>query len=420
MTEPLQAWLDRLERRTPESQIRLGLDRVRAVLNALPERRPRCPVITVAGTNGKGSVVAMLEAIYCAAGYRTFAYTSPHLLHFGERIRVNAQPTDPAAVAEALARVERYRQSTELTYFEHVTLAALVVAASVRPDVVLLEVGLGGRLDAVNAIDPDVSVITSIGLDHVEWLGGTRRSIAAEKAGIARPGKPLIVGERRPPRGWVSDLDASGAELWLAGRDFRWRRAGRSLRLSAGEAVLDLPPPALAGAHQWGNAACAVMAARALAARLPVSDRALCQGLQAVQLAGRLQCIPGQPEIWLDVAHNAQAARVLSAALSAESKTTTAVFNALAGKDIPAIGKTLAGDFERWLVPALRGDRTRDSGEVADALRHAPVGSAVETVESVGEALKIALAATPPEGRVVIFGSFRTVAEAWPMIQQRN
>lgn len=420
MTESLQVWLDRLERRTPESRIRLGLDRVRAVLDRLPGGRPECPVITVGGTNGKGSVVAMLEAIYRASGYRTLAYTSPHLFSFTERIRIDGGAADPAILVRALDEVERHRGKVELTYFEHVTLAALVIAAWARPDVVVLEVGLGGRLDAVNVIDPDVSVITSIGLDHMEWLGGTRRSIAREKAGIARPGRPLIVGERRPPPGWIDDLEASGAELQLAGRDFRWRRAGRQLRLTMTDVVLDLSPPALAGRPQWGNAACSVVAVRALARRLPVPDDALSRGLRQVSLPGRVQRIPGRPEIWLDVAHNAQAARVLAAALGAQKRPSTAVFSALAGKDVRAIGKALAGRIDRWLVPALTGDRSRDAGELAQSLRDLPVGAAVETVESVPEALRIALAITPPEGRIVVFGSFRTVAAAWPMIQQRE
>jgi dihydrofolate synthase/folylpolyglutamate synthase len=416
----LQVWLDRLERRTPESRIQLGLERVHALLDRLPAARPRCPVITVGGTNGKGSVVAMLEAIYRAAGYRTLAYTSPHLLCFGERVRIDGRPADEMRIAEALSQVEDCRGSLDLTYFEHVTLAALLVAAAARPDVVLLEVGLGGRLDAVNAVDPDVSVITSIGLDHVEWLGGTRRSIAREKAGIARPGRPLVVGERRPPQGWVTELEGSGAELLLAGREFHWRRAGRKMRISLAEGTLDLPPPALAGRWQWGNAACAVVAARELAGRLPLSHDALCQGLQRVALPGRLQRVSGQPEMWLDVAHNPPAARALAAALGQAERPSTAVFTALAGKDVRAIGQALAGVFERWLVPALRGDRSRDAAEVAQALRDAPVEGRVETVESVAAALKTALDETPAKGRVVVFGSFRTVAEAWPVIQQRE
>jgi dihydrofolate synthase/folylpolyglutamate synthase len=377
-------------------------------------------VITVGGTNGKGSVVAMLERIYRSAGYRTLAYTSPHLLSFRERVRIDGRPVEAAGLAEALSKVEEYRGTLDLTYFEHITLAALLLAGAARPDVILLEVGLGGRLDAVNAVDPDVSVITSIGLDHVEWLGGTRRSIAREKAGIARPGRPLVVGERRPPKGWATELEASGAELLMAGRDFHWLRAGRMMRLSLRGDTLDLPPPALGGSWQWGNAACAVVAVRALVRRLPVTNDALSQGLREVALPGRLQRVPGQPEVWLDVAHNPQAARALAAALRQEDRPSTAVFTVLADKDVSAIGRALAGAFGRWLVPALSGDRSRDAEEVAKALRDAPVEGLVETVESVSWALNNALDETPPEGRVVVFGSFRTVAEAWPVIQQRE
>jgi len=420
LTDGLQAWLGRLEHRTPESNIRLGLDRILSVMDRLPGARPECPVITVGGTNGKGSVVAMLEAVYAAAGYQTMAYTSPHLLHFSERIRINREPVDEQAVVSALDEVERCRESVDLSYFEHVTLAALRVAAISRPDVMLLEVGLGGRLDAVNAVDPDVAVITSIGLDHVEWLGGTRRSIAREKGGIARPGRPLIIGERRPPLGWIEQLEASQVKPSVAGRDFRWRRAGGQLRLSFGEHCLDLPPPSLAGRHQWGNAACAVMAALSLKSQLPLSLPAIAEGLGDIRLPGRLQKIPGSPEIWLDVAHNAQAARVLGEALGPAQVETTAVFSSLAGKDVAAIGKVLGGRFGHWLIPPLASDRNVDPAKIEGALLSAPVEGGIETVESMQQAIELARERTPPNGRIVVFGSFRTVAEAWPLIQHRE
>ncbi|TVQ35226.1 MAG: bifunctional folylpolyglutamate synthase/dihydrofolate synthase, partial [Wenzhouxiangella sp.] len=213
-----------LERRSPEARIDLGLDRVRRVYDSLAPALDRAAVITVAGTNGKGSTVAYLEAIYRAAGQRVLAYTSPHLLRFSERIRIDGQSASDAEIVHALGRVEAARGNESLTYFEHVTLAALALAGEMSIDVLVLEVGLGGRLDAVNVVDPDVAILTSIGLDHQEWLGRTRRAIGREKAGIARAGKPLIVGERRLPRGFVDDLRATGASLQIAGRDYRIRR----------------------------------------------------------------------------------------------------------------------------------------------------------------------------------------------------
>jgi dihydrofolate synthase/folylpolyglutamate synthase len=389
-------------------------------MKSLPGARPNCPVITVGGTNGKGSVVAMLEAIYGAAGYRTMAYTSPHLLDFNERIRVNRRPVGDEAVVSAFNEVEGCRGSVALTYFEHVTLAALRIAALSRPDVMLLEVGLGGRLDAVNAVDADLAIITSIGLDHVEWLGGTRGSIAREKAGIARPERPLIVGERRPPRGWIDELEAGQSELLLAGRDFCWRRAGARMRFYRGQKFLDVPPPSLAGRHQWSNAACAVMAALALQARLPVPHQAIAEGLADIKLPGRLQKVSERPEIWLDVAHNAQSARVLGQALGSSDCATTAVYASLAGKDVAAIGKALADRFESWLIPPLKSDRSVDPVTIQSALRSVPVEGGTETVESMPKAIDLALERTPPNGRIVVFGSFLTVADAWPLIQHRE
>ena len=420
MTDALAAWLARLEKRTPEARIHLGLERVRAVLDRLPSAIPNCPVITVGGTNGKGSVVALLESMYRAGGYRTLAYTSPHLVHFTERIRINAAPVDLASLIDALDLVERQRDGLDLTYFEHVTLAALVVAARSKPDVVLLEVGLGGRLDAVNVIDPDVSVITSIDLDHVEWLGRTRSAIAREKGGIARSGRPLIIGEPQPPRGWLADLERGGAMVRAVGRDFSWQREDNVLRLTIGEEILTLPEPALAGSWQAGNAASAVMAVRALNPRLPVAVADMAAGLKSVVLPGRLQCLGGRPEIWADVAHNVAAARTLAGALAAVEGRTIAVFSALAGKDVSGMARVVKDHFEHWLVPELAGDRSRSADEIAELLRELPVAGSVETVESVSDAVRSALAQASPDDRIVVFGSFRIVAEAWSAIQQRE
>ncbi len=418
MATSLHRWLRRLEQRSPEARIELGLDRVRSVLDRLP-RLPARPVITVAGTNGKGSVVAMMEAIARAAGLATVAYSSPHLLDFRERIRVNGDPVGAAELVAALDEVEAARGQVDLTYFEHVTLAALALAARAQPDLLLLEVGLGGRLDAVNVVDADVAVITSIGLDHQDWLGSTRLAIGREKAGIARAGRPLIVAERRLPRGMLEVLQASRARLCLAGRDFRWRaEAGARLRVTWSDRSVVLPRPALAGPWQAANAACAVTALRQLPDDCGLQEQHFARGLENVALPGRLQRVSSHPEVWLDVAHNGPAARALAQGLGPAVGRSTAVFGLLAGKDARAIGRALDRCFDRWLVAPLGGDRDRSGESLAQSLRDIPVTGRVEAVESVPVALKLALQDSAPEDRVVVFGSFRTVAAAWPELHQ--
>lgn len=422
MLASLSDWLQRLEQRSPEARIELGLERVRKVYSALSLDLGVFPVISVAGTNGKGSVIAMLEAMCRAAGWRTLAYSSPHLIDFCERIRLDGQPAAPQRIAEALEQVEQARAAIPLTYFEHITLAALQLAAQERPDVLLLEVGLGGRLDAVNVVDADVAVITSIGLDHTDWLGKTRLSIGGEKAGIARPGRPLIVGERRLPPGMEPMLKATGAHLILADRDFRWRAAGSRLQIKQGDRTRTLARPGMSGPFQLGNAACAVLALTALDDRLPVSDEHLSMGLAEAFVPGRLQQVASAPELWLDVAHNAAGARALARALgpAVPDQRSTAVFSALADKNVSAIARALNPCFDRWLVADLDADRACPAAELARQLAALPVAGAVETVESVAVALSQALESSARCDRIVVFGSFRTVAAAAEMLQQRR
>ncbi len=413
----LAAWLARLEQRSPESAIKLGLDRVGEVFRRLDIDLGDRPVLTVAGTNGKGSTVAFLERIYQAAGWRPFAYTSPHLIEFNERIRIDGKPASDSAIVSGLERVESARDEAFLTYFEHITLAALSVAADSATDVLILEVGLGGRLDAVNIVDPDVAVVTSIGLDHTEWLGRTRLQVAREKVGIARAGKALIIGERRLPPGLIDDLSRTGATVFLAGRDFRWRALKHGFLLTMPNGRIRLPEPALAGRWQRANSAVAVMAVNALIDRLPVSPQAIESGILATSLAGRLQRLSHSPEILVDVAHNAAAARELATELGPARGNSCAVFSALAGKDVRGMVRALDSCFDHWLVAPLTGDRARTGAELAAELERIPVKGGVETVESVSEAFRRAFDRSRPHGRVVVFGSFRTVAEAWPELQ---
>ncbi|MFU8831289.1 MAG: bifunctional folylpolyglutamate synthase/dihydrofolate synthase [Wenzhouxiangella sp.] len=415
--QALDAWLARLERRSPESGIRLGLDRVGEVFRRLVIDFGDRPVITIGGTNGKGSTVAFLERIYQAAGWRPFAYTSPHLVDFHERMRIDGQPADDPLIVQALDRVESARGDVFLTYFEHITLAALCVAEASPVDVLVLEVGLGGRLDAVNIVDPDVTVVTSIGLDHTEWLGRTRLEVGREKLGIARSGKPLIVGEKQLPAGLGDELRRTGATVFRAGQDFRWRAQRHGFTLTLPGRRVGLPEPAMAGRWQRGNAACAVMAVHTLMDRLPVPDVALATGMKTARLAGRLQRLSDSPEVLVDVAHNAAAARALAVELGPAKGRSCAVFSALAGKDVRGIGRALNSCFDHWLVAPLAGDRARSGAELVAELERIPVKGGVEAVESVSEAIRRALDRSRPSGRVVVFGSFRTVAEAWPELK---
>ncbi len=414
----LADWLSRLERRSPESRIDLGLERVPTVYRRLVSSQPDCPVITVAGTNGKGSVVAMLEAMALAAGLKPFAYASPHLVDFGERMRVAGEPASAADIVAALESVEDARGEIALTYFEHITLAALVLAREVSPDLMLMEVGLGGRLDAVNVIDADVAVITSIGLDHTEWLGPTRADIAREKAGVARAGRPVVVGERRRPPALDEALQRIGAVPVMAGRDFSWRCARDHLRIQVDERVFKLPHPAMAGRWQAANAACAVAALSMLGGRLRLDEAAMARGLTSARLPGRFQRLSEAPALFVDVAHNAAAARELAKALDGFSGRSYAVFSALAGKNIRAIGRALDACFSDWLVAGIRGDRGLSAAAIDAELAQIPVSGRRETVESVPRAVELALERAGKQDRIVVFGSFRTVAEAWPTLMQ--
>jgi len=393
----------------------MGLDRVHRVWRRMGTELA-VPVITVAGTNGKGSVVAMIESMLMAGGYRPLAYTSPHILRFAERMRVGGREASEAEIVAALEHVEQARGDLALTYFEHTTLAALSLATQVGVDVAILEVGLGGRLDAVNVVDADVAVITSIGIDHSEFLGETREQIAVEKAGVARAGRPLIVGEPDPPAGLQETLESIGARVVSALDHLAAAPGGKRLCIRHDERSFDLPLPALNGDWQRGNAACAVIALCELSDRLFLSQAQMAAGLREVRLPGRFQLVRQAPDVILDVAHNPAAAAALATALGKAQGRSTAVFSALTGKDVGGIGRALDACFSRWLVAPVHGQRARSAAGIATELRNAPVSGTVETVESVPVALQRALADVEPENRVVVFGSFLTVAEAWPQL----
>ena len=420
----LAAWLALLEARHGAS-IRLGLDRVAEVLATLGDDRGGALVITVGGTNGKGSTCAMLEAILRAEGYRVGCYTSPHLLRYNERVRIDGVEASDEALASAFAAVEAARGAVPLTYFEHGTLAAWQVFRAARLDVLILEVGLGGRLDAVNAIDSDCAIVTSVAMDHMDHLGDSREAIGFEKAGIFRAGRPAICGDPAPPQSLVEYAEAIEAHLWVAGRDFGfsgdrrqwswWYLEAPSVR---GEPVRrgGLAYPALRGETQLLNAASVLSALHALRARLPVSMQAIRQGLMLVDhLPGRFQVLPGRPAVVLDVAHNPQAAGVLAANLGDMGfhPETWAVFGMLADKDVEGVVAPMKARVSRWLPCTLEGPRGLDAGALTARLRAAGVedGCIAEGFASPAAAFAAARAQVGEDDRIVVFGSFLTVAD---------
>jgi dihydrofolate synthase/folylpolyglutamate synthase len=408
----LNDWLDWQETLHPKL-IDLGLKRVRMVLQRLQPEPPPFVVITVGGTNGKGSCVALLEAILSAAGYQVGAYTSPHLLRYNERIRINGQDVADEALCQTFARIDQVRGDQSLTYFEFSALAALALFRQAGVHVAVLEVGLGGRLDAVNIMDADAALVVSIGLDHTDWLGPDRNSIGYEKAGIYRPDRPAICADPAPPPRLVEYAEQIGANLQRVGSDYTFTRTGSSWCWESAQLRFDhLPLPVLVGEHQIGNAAAALAILISLRSRLPVSLSAIRAGLTQVQLPGRFQIIPGPVEWILDVAHNPPAAEVLAANLRARPCTgrTLAVPGILADKDAHGIIQALAGSVADWYTATLTGPRGRTDAELHDALIAA--GCRARAAGDVVNACLAARQAAQPGDRIVILGSFHTVAPA--------
>lgn len=407
----LPDWLARLERAHP-SAIELGLDRVARVRDAM-RLHPEFPVILVGGTNGKGSTCAYLEAILREQGYRTGLYTSPHLLRYNERVRIDGLEASDAAIVAGLEAVEGTRGNVSLTYFEHGTLGAMWQFIQAGVEVAILEVGLGGRLDATNIFEPAVSVITSIDLDHQAWLGDTREAIGFEKAGIFRPDRPAICGEPNPPQSLIRHAQDIGAALFQTGHDFSFRHRETGWAFAMGKAMLpELPRPALAGAHQFQNAASALAALAVVTDQLPVSLGAIHRGLENVRLPGRFQRVAGPVEVVLDVAHNPESARALAANLRVHETQgeTYAVFGLLSDKDADGVIAPLKELFDRWFVAGLAGERGQSAESIAARVkRHSHVD--VTTYEAPLLAFRAASRHAAEGDRIVVFGSFHTVAE---------
>ena len=415
----LADWLSRLETMHFKA-IDMGLERVAEVKTRLGLIFD-CPVITVGGTNGKGSTCAMLEAILLQGGYRVGLYTSPHLLHFNERARINGEMASDAALVEQFEAVEAARGDISLTYFEFTTLAILRMFAHLRLDAVILEVGLGGRLDAVNVVDADVAIVTSVDIDHTEYLGSTREAIGFEKAGIFRGGRTAICSDPHPPRSLVEHAEAIGADLWLFGRDFnysgdkqQWSYGGRQQRRNS------LGYPALRGANQLLNACAAIAACEALRMRLPLGAQEIRSGLALVELPGRFQVLPGRPTTILDVAHNPHAAATLSHNLDNMGfhRYTHAVFGCMRDKDIVAVMGKLKDQIDHWYLAALPVPRAAGIEELESALDEAGIQACaipgqertIQTFASPADAFIAASNAAGEDDRIVVFGSFYTVA----------
>ncbi len=412
----LSDWLTWQESLHPRA-IDLGLERVRQVLQRLHPEPPPFAVITIGGTNGKGSCVALTESIYRAAGYSVATYTSPHLIRYTERIRFNGVEVEEEALCAAFDRLDRARGDISLTYFEFGTLAALDLFYRAPPEVVVLEVGMGGRLDAVNVIDPDVAVVTTVDRDHTEWLGSDREAIGREKAGIFRTGRPAICGDRNPPGSLSDHAESIGAQLMCLGREFHgeptgpdsWCWRGQGARREA------LPQPALRGAAQLGNAAVVLAVIQQLDRRLPVTQAQVREGLLGVRLPGRFQVIPGDVTVILDVAHNPQAAAELAANLYHLPCTgrTHAVAALLGDKEIAAVVERLKEAIDCWYPAGLAVVRGGDAGLLGDVLEQAGLASKTAGLfDDVAHALAAARSAAEPGDRIVVFGSFYTVGAA--------
>ena len=409
----LDDWLAHISAQHPAT-IALGLERVREVADRMSLAKP--PVaITIGGTNGKGSTCAMVERILLESGYRVGCYTSPHLLRYNERVRVGGEDAGDDALAQSFARVEAARGATALTYFEFGTLAALALFAEAGIEAAILEVGLGGRLDAVNIVDADVAAVVSVDLDHQSYLGNDRESIGYEKAGIFRAGRPAIFGDNDAPQRLVEHAQAIGAHLLLLGRDFRYEAQERQWDyIGRKGAKRALPMPALRGRWQLKNAAVALAALDEVAGQLPVSIGEVRRGLTLARIPGRLQVLPGRPSVVLDVAHNPHAAKSLADGLGDMGffENTTAVFAMLADKDIGGVVDAVRGRIDRWFVAAADAERAAPAKAVAGVLAARGLAGTTRSFATVASALDAARREAGPNDRIVVFGSFYTVAEA--------
>ncbi len=421
MPDSLSGWLAYLERLHPKS-IALGLNRVSVVSESLA-LRPKFPVITVAGTNGKGSCCAMLERIYVEAGYRVACYTSPHLLSYNERVRVNGIDASDDALVQAFAAIEAARGATPLTYFEFGTLAAMWHFISMQVDVAILEVGLGGRLDAVNIFEPACTLVTSVELDHMDYLGNSRDSIAREKAGIFRTAIPAVCGDSNPPASLVDYAKEIHADYRQAGVHFNFTEHEGCWDFTSAHGRIDgLPLPALNGKFQLHNAAAVLEVVQCMDALLPVNREALQAGLQRVSLPGRFQLVATKPGIILDVAHNPHAASALAGNLrrTRDGGKTVAVWAMLADKDMIGVARAMQDAIDEWMVAGIAEARGADAATLLGCLLAVSTEVKVQSFEDVVSAFRQACQAVGENDRIIVFGSFYTVADVMRVLSEHD
>jgi dihydrofolate synthase/folylpolyglutamate synthase len=411
--DSLQGWLKWQESLHPLA-IDLGLERVAQVFHALNPDYVKPPTITVAGTNGKGSSVAYLESIYTAQGYRVGAYTSPHILKYNERIKIDGKPVSDDEICGAFARIESVRGNTSLSYFEFGTLAALDIFRRAGVDVQLLEVGLGGRLDAVNIVDPDVALITSISIDHVEWLGGTREAIGQEKAGIFRSAVPAIIGDPEPPESLIQSATEQRALLYCIGKDFGYKKqpAGWDW-FGADRQMLQLPEPGLKGEHQYRNASAVILAVTQMARILPVTEALIKQGLENVRLAGRFQLIDGEIPVLLDVGHNPQAVKTLADYVTAvfPGRRIHAVFSMMKDKDIAGVLEIMNLVVYDWFFAPLTNPRAATEPVMREFFSQSSVSRVSFGFAGFAEAFSAAKNQSQEGDLLLVFGSFFLVSD---------
>jgi dihydrofolate synthase/folylpolyglutamate synthase len=411
--DSLQGWLTWQESLHP-LYIDLGLERAAQVFARLNPDYVKPPTITVAGTNGKGSSVAYLEAIYTAQDYRVGSYTSPHILKYNERIKIDGKPVSDDQICEAFARIEAVRGDTSLSYFEFGTLAALDIFRRAGVDVQLLEVGLGGRLDAVNIIDPDVALISSISIDHVEWLGGTREIIGREKAGIFRAAVPAIIGDPAPPESILQSAIQQQALLYCIGKDFGYKKQSTGWDwFSAERQMLQLPEPGLKGEHQYRNAAAVLFAVTQLDRLLPVTEAAIKQGLSHVHLAGRFQLIDGEIPVLLDVGHNPEAVRTLADYVTANfpGRRVHAVFSMMKDKDIANVLEIMNPVVYDWFFAPLANPRAATEAVMREIFSQSSVSKVSFGFSGFTEAFTAAKNQSKESNLLLVFGSFFLVSE---------
>lgn len=417
----LRAWLDWQESLHPLA-IDLGLERVARVYHALNPKRSKPTTITVAGTNGKGSCIAYLEAIYRAEGYRVGAYSSPHILKYNERIKIDGTPVSDECICETFARIENVRGDTSLSYFEFGTLTALDIFRRADVDIQLLEVGLGGRLDAVNIVDPDIALISSIGIDHVDWLGATREAIGREKAGIFRAATPAIVGDLQPPASVVQTAHDKNATLYCINQDFGYKKQADGWEWFAGkQGITNLPEPSLKGEHQYRNASAAILAVKLLSPNLPVADSSIRNGLKNTQLLGRFQLISDKIPLLLDVGHNPEAVKTLVDYLAAHfpNKKIHAIFSMMKDKDISTVLQLMNPVVYDWFFAPLGNPRAVTEPMMRKLFAECGIRRSHFGFSGFKSAYEAATSQAQSDDLLLVFGSFFLVSDCLNEFENR-